>query len=375
MIKYFAIENYRSIKQESLLQIEAGYPVIGLTGRHGSGKTTILEALVFVLWFMQDSFGALSVGDPIPIVPFYSLFDAPSRFHLIFSKIGLVEGVTQPIDYEYIMELTPEAVLSESLYYYPYGRQRVAYIRAGDEVTFGHSVPHFPTGELRQNCSLISLAAQFPSQEVARSCHDYLFYENVPPEPADWSILLESRGKTQEVLKMAGVGIESIQLEETDKTVEKFLRLAEERAKTGRQPASPQIRAARRAIASGRADLRTALFRHNIEGYGVDFGLALESKGTLKLLALLQRILSALAYGGLLLVDDIEANLHPDIVGHLIGLLQDRRQNKKQAQLIFSFYNPALTETMASEQLWLVAKNEAGQTVLSCAADNPDYLV
>ena len=61
MIKYFAVENYKSIKNKAILEFDSNlaedypYPasaVIGFAGANASGKTTILQAISFIFWFI-----------------------------------------------------------------------------------------------------------------------------------------------------------------------------------------------------------------------------------------------------------------------------------------------------------------------------------
>ena len=64
MLKYFSVKNFRSIKEEAIVEFDTGLskdqtfeanPVIGFAGANASGKTNILQAITFLLWFMQDS--------------------------------------------------------------------------------------------------------------------------------------------------------------------------------------------------------------------------------------------------------------------------------------------------------------------------------
>lgn len=103
MIKYFAIENYRSIKKECVIDFDLNIPknnpfpantIIGFAGANASGKTTVLQALTFVIRFMQSPFLSEieSLEDYeeftniISCESFYGLESESTKFHLIFSK-------------------------------------------------------------------------------------------------------------------------------------------------------------------------------------------------------------------------------------------------------------------------------------------------
>ncbi len=179
LIKYFTVENFKSIKIESILEFDTNlgknypYPassVIGFAGANASGKTCILQAITFVFWFMQSSFLELKEDAHIPCEPFIGQDELPSKFHVIFTQKNLVENEEKYVDYEYKLTLFPDRVVREELYYYPYGRPRKAYFREENQIQFGDSVKHLDKESIlnfRQNCSFVSFAAQFSSQEEA----------------------------------------------------------------------------------------------------------------------------------------------------------------------------------------------------------------
>ena len=89
MIKYFAIENFRSIKDEKILEFDlqkdksspfVASPVIGITGPNASGKTCLLQALTFVLWFIKDSFLHIEESAFITYEFFWSMRNSPTKF-------------------------------------------------------------------------------------------------------------------------------------------------------------------------------------------------------------------------------------------------------------------------------------------------------
>ncbi|ETR73628.1 MAG: abortive infection protein [Candidatus Magnetoglobus multicellularis str. Araruama] len=191
MIKYFAVENFRSIMKESILELDSGAkgntlymnPIIGFAGANASGKTTILEALTFVLWFMKYSF--LNIKENIPIFPFAATPDLPTKFHIIFSKQSKIDDPLKSIDYEYELVLSKKQVLYESLYYQTDKQKKMAYIRDNDNLEFGNTIPipasdiNIFSKDLRHNSSIISYAAMFPSQEIAIACQNYQFHSNL----------------------------------------------------------------------------------------------------------------------------------------------------------------------------------------------------
>ena len=86
-----------------------------------------------------------------------------------------------------------------------------------------------------------------------------------------------------------------------------------------------------------------------------------ESDGTRKLMALAPAIESALRNGGVLLVDEIEKEMHPMLVNYIIAKFQSKRTNTNGAQLIFTTHNTELMnmELLRKDQLYFADKNQA----------------
>ena len=100
--------------------------------------------------------------------------------------------------------------------------------------------------------------------------------------------------------------------------------------------------------------------------------LADESDGTRKLMALAPAIESVLSKGGLLLVDEIEKELHPALVDFIIAKFQSKRTNPNGAQIIFTTHNTELLsmELLRKDQLYFVDKNkEDGASELYSISD------
>lgn len=396
MIKHFTVENFRAIKNknilafDTLIKTESGceaHPLIGLAGANASGKTALLQALSYVFWFMQNSFLAQAPDEEIPINAFCTQTNLPTRFHLIFShKYWLDE---QKIDYEYQLCVNQEKVLSESLHYYPDGKAQCAYIRQDQRVTFGKQVPSMSTLGLRKNSSIISYAAQDETQVIAKSCQAYILHSNLTLGKENEfylkhleKMLKDEYFKTRlpTFLQIADVGIETITLKDTDEELDQLLGViqhseGEARLKKfwnaiqSKSETETRLKKFWNAIQSK----SSVVFTHKIEGNPIDFlTQELESAGTLQFLVLLYHILSALKNGNLLILDEIELKLHPNLVAFLLGLFQNATENPLCAQLIFSFHNTAFMELLSPEQLWFAEKNENGQTELFSAANFQD---
>lgn len=85
-----------------------------------------------------------------------------------------------------------------------------------------------------------------------------------------------------------------------------------------------------------------------------------ESDGTRKLMSIAPAIESVLSNGGVLLVDEIERELHPMLVDYIIAKFQSKRTNPNGAQIIFTTHNIELMnlELLRKDQFYFVDKNE-----------------
>ena len=73
--------------------------------------------------------------------------------------------------------------------------------------------------------------------------------------------------------------------------------------------------------------------------YGLDAD-KIESVGTMRLISIMPIVISALRKGAVLVMDELDASLHPMIVMNLITIFHNDGVNKNGAQLIFNTHNP-----------------------------------
>jgi len=87
-----------------------------------------------------------------------------------------------------------------------------------------------------------------------------------------------------------------------------------------------------------------------------------QSAGTKTFLTLLPEVLQSLKSGSVMVVDELESNLHPNLARHIVGLFQDPRMNPHAAQLIFTTHNTSLlgsnNEILKRDQIWFVEKGD-----------------
>lgn len=85
--------------------------------------------------------------------------------------------------------------------------------------------------------------------------------------------------------------------------------------------------------------LMSVLNKQSGKLYGID-AEKIESVGTMRLISIMPAILSSLRNGSVLVMDEMDASLHPMIVMNLITLFHNDEVNKNRAQIIFNTHNP-----------------------------------
>jgi AAA15 family ATPase/GTPase len=107
-------------------------------------------------------------------------------------------------------------------------------------------------------------------------------------------------------------------------------------------------------------------FVHRGMSAPVTFAKEDESAGTIAYLALLGPALSSLAQGDLLLVDELDASLHPLLAIELVKLFNNSQLNAKNGQLLFNTHDTNLlrSDVLRRDQIWFTEKDKAGATHL-----------
>ena len=116
-----------------------------------------------------------------------------------------------------------------------------------------------------------------------------------------------------------------------------------------------------------------------------------ESSGTKKLFGLLPFIAKSLLRGTTLVIDELDAKIHPVLLKYLIMTFSNMEKNKKGAQLIFTSHDLSTmnSEVFRRDEIWFVAKgnhqnsklyslvefkNEKGESVRKDAKFDKQYL-
>ena len=89
-----------------------------------------------------------------------------------------------------------------------------------------------------------------------------------------------------------------------------------------------------------------------------------ESDGTRKLIAALPVILLALREGRLVIIDELDAKLHPKLLRYVILLFKNKEINRYGAQLLFTSHDMSTMKNsiFRRDEIWFAADNEAHES-------------
>lgn len=156
--------------------------------------------------------------------------------------------------------------------------------------------------------------------------------------------------------------------EEYRKTVEKFVRVAD----VGITGLSVEENMDENTKEHRPFEIKTIHNVYNSKGEVVGeekFELNMESSGTIRYFSFIQYILDVIERGGVFIVDEMSARLHPILSKFIVDLFQSNKN--KTAQLIFTTHDISLMnrQQFRRDEIAFVEKNERGESSLYTLAD------
>jgi hypothetical protein len=389
MLRSFRVANHRSIRDEQELVLLPAYdkarpvvPVAAVFGANASGKSSLLDGLAWMRFAVRNSFRRWEAGSGVPRTRFR--LDAKTDAQPSLFAVDLLLGGVQ---HAYGFTADSEQVIDEWLYSYPHRRKRVIFERVRETISFGSTVPDYKAaGELmsgltRDNSLALSVAAQ-ANQEAVTPVYDW-FRESLRVsaraelDVARVQAAFEAQPHLSNLVRAADLGIREVQVltAEPDPAMwKKFAEVSSElrdalhRTTNLDHARLPTLMRHRRELWQRLAGPPELVFRHGEEG--VALSVTDQSDGTIAWIRLLVEAAEALRDGAVLLVDEIDASLHPHLTARLIALFQDEETNPKHAQLILTTHDASLLspvlgdETLARDQVWFIEKGSEGASRL-----------
>lgn len=313
--------------------------VMSVVGANASGKTALLKPILFVHWFISQSF-AMEAQAPIPVQPHMAAREQPSEFEAEVDFEGRL--------WRYVLRCTQERVLHESLYA-KHDRMRYVFVRDWNATDKSYDVKQQDFGMLpaeakkvRPNASLIATAAQYgvplAQRMVASSVQTNIYQFG--------RHLYDSQQLVQAATYFAQQGEHHAWLVKLLRSWDLGLKDVEIRQLETVQP-------------DGSKQAFWLPFGIHQTEHDTTFELpfTMESNGTQSVFVLLSRLLPALKNGGLAVIDEMENDLHPHMLEPILELFASPQTNPHGAQLLFTCHAGELLNILHKSQVMLVEKD------------------
>lgn len=362
MLCQFTVKNYKSIRDEMTFDMQAAaisehenniirdkdeelfLPISAIYGPNGGGKSNVLEAMHTLaskvlrpLYATGDKEERIFLQKRLLIEPFAfskKTKSQPTEFEIFFR--------TEIAEYRYKLHIMKDVVNYESLdrVKLDTGRRSALFERDTEEISLKGVFSKLKASEdLSATLPLLSyLGITYKKNEVVKDVLDWFEY----------GIDFLNYGNPIEELRMAVSNSEDVKQLMLDMIQEMDLDIVDFRVVEDE---------------NDRIDVYT---KHLVDGYETELNLLEESSGTRKLFGLMPFIAGCLLTGTVLVIDELDAKIHPVLLRHIIMMFNDMSINKKKAQLIFTSHDLSTmnNEVFRRDEIWFVAKGNAQNSKL-----------
>ncbi len=403
MLIEFRVKNFRSFRDEQVLSLVAGnikddsledncfeagkYKLLktaAVYGPNASGKSNLVKALDVMRQIVLESANN-KPGDDLPVVPYRLDAESekkPTEFAVTF--------IHEKIRYQYGFTATRKRIEEEWLFAFPLGSAQRWVSRTPNKgkEDYDWKFSSFLKGQKQQladktkpNALFLSGAVQWNNKQLT-SVYEWFQQDllvlgdqtRLPPITADGlvnPILSEEmrkrfQGLVARFLHAADFGVSGVHVERRE---------IDKRSIPDGMPV--EIYDALKKIEKGEPlfALKVEMLHDNLEtGEKVRFSLEDESSGTQRLFELAIPWLQAVSTGMTVVIDELEARLHPLLTRELVKFFQNVG-NKASAQLIFATHDTTLLdpELLRRDQVWFTEKDEKGASHLYSMLDYKEH--
>lgn len=351
MLCQFSFQNFKSYREETTFDFQASaisefadslitkdkcsslLAVSAIYGPNGGGKSNLLLALASLvstivkpIHELEKSRKSLIMQQKVTAEPF--LFDVvsaeePTEFQIFFR--------TEEYEYRYYLGVLKDEISAETLDRKKIGGKKPAHIfyREGEEISLGTilqkenvntninaKMPFLSFLAINYNIPVIAEVQEWFESCIIRS------YAN-PMAEMQIMVSDNTEFKKQILLLLNDMGIDVDDYRFDEKEKQLYLK---------------------RKIGDAEYELP---FDH-------------ESDGTKKLIAALPVLLVALQEGRLVIIDELDAKLHPKLLRYVISMFKNQKINKHGAQLLFTSHDMATMKNTVfrRDEIWFAALNE-----------------
>ncbi len=351
MLCQFSFQNFKSYKDETTFDLQATaisefeeslikrekcsnlLPVSVIYGPNGGGKSNLLQALACLITTVVKPVHDLGntrediiVQQGFPAKPF--LYDKDSVEEPIEYRIFFRKG---DYEYRYYLATRKDEIFAETLDRRTLGGKKPAQIfyREGEAITLGPTLSkegvNTKVNEKMPYLSFLAINYNIPViaevQEWFESCIIRSYGNPIVEMEVMFSEDANVKKQIVTLLNDMGIDIEDYRFDN---------------------------------------DENQLFLKRTIAGKSYELSLNEESDGTRKLIAALPAILIALQEGRLVIIDELDAKLHPKLLRYVISLFKNPKVNKNGAQLLFTSHDMSTMKNTVfrRDEIWFAALNE-----------------
>lgn len=366
MLIRYSVENFKSIRDKVELSMEAigiselketliagkdgekYLPLAAIYGPNGGGKSNILESLFclrskiivpIISSIKGISDNSAKTAEITPFLFNYENVNKPTVFEIAFTNnLG---------EYHFSISIQGLNVLSESLEMIKFSTKKPSKLfeRKGNNIKLGRDFSKIVIPDLLSDeVSFLSfLGITYGENELVKDITNWWikqitvenygdpFYDIVFVEPGDE----KTKKLFMELLKEMDIGIvDYIVKDFNDKT-------------------------------------RRMYTIHKTGDKSTEIRLLDESSGTRKMFSMALLLLECLIFGKTLVIDELDAKLHPLMIKKIIQMFNEKSSNSNGAQLIFTSHDmyTLSNELLRRDEIWFAAKGNSEDTQLYSLID------
>lgn len=380
MLVEFAVENFKSIRDEARLNLVAGHgdeqrdthmvkpelsgdvhnePLVrsvAIYGPNAAGKSNLVSALRTMKYVVTHSTEQLA---ELSVTPFRLDPDCEDEATML-EVLCIAEGVR----YQYGFRATRHHVTDEWLFAWPRGRLQVWFERTENTWKFGPKL----TGDkkvwqraTRPNALFLSTAVSLNSEQL-RPIYDWFEKRLKVIDAQGWSNLYsmtwcrdQRKPEIVDFLNAADLGIADVRVVEKEIQPRQLPR-----------DLDPDWKQHLVEKFDGKRYPELRLSHSTGSNFPSELKLGDESDGTKRIFALAGPWLDSLKNGNVIVFDELHASLHPALVRFLVDQFHDPRLNARGAQLIFTTHDTSILnqDVFRRDQIWFCQRNEKQETRL-----------
>lgn len=351
MLCQFSFQNFKSYKEETTFDFQAAaipefsasllgeeksgrlLPVGVVYGPNGGGKSNLLQALsclittvVKPIHDLEKTREDIVIQQKAECEPFLfddTSHDKPTEFQVYFRQ-----GKNE---YRYYLALKEDEVVSEALYWRAIGGRKTGTVfeREGSNITLGVSINkasiNTSVNPKMPYLSFLAINYDIPVIAEVQKWFESCVIRNYANPVVDSTVMISKNDDVKKrivhALNDMGIDLTGYRFDENEKQL---------------------------------------YTQRTVNGKSYELRFMDESDGTQKLIAVLPVLLMALREGRLVIIDELDAKLHPKLLRYVIAMFKNPKINQNGAQLIFTSHDVTTMRNTVfrRDEIWFAAEND-----------------